>query len=101
MDGQSVYSLSVLAPDYENDRSNRVIIQKQLENFILEFQLGNTFIYRDQIRENVLLGQHFCQVDVAHLIQYNEELAAKLITEPADIIPLVSTIREYTVRVIG
>ena len=45
MDRQSVYSLSVLPPDQENDDS-RTHILAQLQNFILEFQLGNTFIYR-------------------------------------------------------
>lgn len=43
----------------------------------------------DQIRENVLVKQFYCDVDIAHLISYNEELAHKLTTEPAEIIPLV------------
>ena len=45
---------------------------------------------RDQIRENVLLKQYYCDVDIGHLISFNEELAHKLATEPAEIIPLVS-----------
>ena len=45
--------------------------------------------FRDQIRENVLVKQYYCDVDIAHLISYNEELAHKLTTQPADIIPLV------------
>jgi DNA replicative helicase MCM subunit Mcm2 (Cdc46/Mcm family) len=44
---------------------------------------------RDQIRENVLLKQYYCDVDIAHLISFNEELAHKLVNEPAEIIPLV------------
>lgn len=44
---------------------------------------------RDQVRENVLVKQYYCDVDIAHLISYNEELAHKLQTEPADTIPLV------------
>lgn len=110
MDRQSVYSLSVLAPDYGENEDSRGQIQAQLQNFILEFQLGNVFIYRfvdifhcckeflifrrDQIRENVLLKQYYCDVDIAHLISFNEELAHRLVTEPAEIIPLVSTIFE-------
>lgn len=47
--------------------------------------------FRDQLRQNVLIKQYYCDVDIAHLISYNEELAHKLTTEPADIIPLVST----------
>jgi len=46
--------------------------------------------YRDQIRENVLVKQYYCDVDTAHLISYDEELASRLNSEPADIIPLVS-----------
>jgi len=45
---------------------------------------------RDQVRENVLLKQYYCDVDVGHLISFNEELAHRLVTEPAEIIPLVS-----------
>jgi predicted house-cleaning noncanonical NTP pyrophosphatase (MazG superfamily) len=46
-------------------------------------------LYRDQIRENVLVKQYYCDIDIAHLISYNEELAHKLNAEPADIIPSV------------
>ncbi|KAI9846312.1 MAG: minichromosome maintenance protein 5 [Sclerophora amabilis] len=88
MDKQSVYSLSVLAPDYDEDGGSRGQIQQQLCDFILEFRLDNAFTYRDQIRENVLVKQYYCDVDIAHLISFNEELAHKLTTEPADIIPL-------------
>lgn len=48
-------------------------------------------VIRDQIRENVLVKQYYCDVDIAHLISYNEELAHKLQTQPADTIPLVHT----------
>ena len=47
-------------------------------------------LYRDQLRQNALVKQYYCDIDIAHLISYNEELAHKLTTEPADIIPLVS-----------
>lgn len=49
---------------------------------------------RDQIRENVLVKQYYCDVDIAHLISYNEELAHKLTTQPAEIIPLVRKISD-------
>ena len=54
---------------------------------------------RDQVRENVLLKQYYCDVDVGHLISFNEELAHRLVTEPAEIIPLVSylnTSKDFT-----
>ena len=105
MDSQRPYALSVLAPDPDARDDSRYQTQQDLRNFILEFRLDNAFIYRcvgsrlvrsavnvqnrDQIRENVLVKQYFCDIDVAHLISYNEELAHKLTTQPADIIPLV------------
>lgn len=38
----------------------------------------------------MLVKQYYCDIDIAHLISYNEELAHKLTTEPADMISLVS-----------
>lgn len=109
MDRQSVYSLSVLTPDQDGTEDSRTHIESQLREFVLEFRLDNAFIYRyrrifgtirqkadsfkrDQIRQNVLIKQYYCDVDIAHLISYNEELAHKLTTQPAEIIPLVSNL---------
>ena len=46
MDIQRSYSLSVLAPDPEARDNSRVQVQSELRDFILEFRLDNTFIYR-------------------------------------------------------
>jgi DNA replication licensing factor MCM5 len=46
-------------------------------------------IYRDQIRENVLVKQYYCDIDIAHLIVYNDELAQNLTQNPAEVIPRV------------
>jgi DNA replication licensing factor MCM5 len=37
----------------------------------------------------VLVKQYYCDIDIAHLISYDEELAHKLTQEPGDVIPLV------------
>ncbi|KAK3044874.1 hypothetical protein LTS18_000124, partial [Coniosporium uncinatum] len=91
MDRQTNYSISLYGPrsDVDDEEINRGRIQQQLVDFILDFHLDNVFVYRDQIRENVLVKQYYCDVDIAHLISYNEELAHQLNTNPADIIPLV------------
>lgn len=49
--------------------------------------------YRDQLRENTLLQKYYCDINIGDLIKYNEELAHRLVTEPADIIPLVRGIK--------
>ncbi|KAI9857034.1 MAG: minichromosome maintenance protein 5 [Trichoglossum hirsutum] len=101
MDRQSVYSLSVFPPDYSETDNLRGEIQRQLRDFILEFRLDNAFIYRDQVRENVLTKQYYCDVDIAHLISFNEELAHKLTTEPGEVIPLFeAALKECTQRIV-
>jgi len=90
MDRETVYTLSIGLGSTDEGDDSRSKISQQLVNFILEFRVDNQFIYRDQIRENVLAKKYACDVDVAHLISYNEELAHKLTSEPADIIPIVS-----------
>ncbi|MCJ1446672.1 MAG: minichromosome maintenance protein 5 [Stictis urceolatum] len=101
MDRQSVYSLSVLAPDLDDAQQTRNQIKEHFRDFILEFRFDNAFLYRDQIRQNVLAKQYFCDVDVVHLINYDEELAHKLITEPAELIPLFeAAIKECTHRIV-
>jgi DNA replication licensing factor MCM5 len=88
LDRQSIYSLSVLPGASDPSSHPRTELQSSLTNFILAFQIDNVYIYRDQLRSNVLSRQYFCSVDLAHLISYNEELAHRLTSEPADTIPL-------------
>lgn len=93
MDRQSVYTLSVFPEDRSQTGSDsRGAVQDQLVNFLLDFHLSGAFVYRDQIRENVLSKQYYCDVDIAHLIAYDEQIAHRLNNEPADIIPLVRSI---------
>ena len=109
MDRESVYTLSIGlgSTGGEGEAESRIQTRQQLIDFILEFQVDNQFIYRyyytasfdlsvliifhrDQIRENVLAKKYACDIDVVHLISYNEEIAHRLNTEPGDIIPIVS-----------
>ncbi|PYH75947.1 DNA replication licensing factor Mcm5 [Aspergillus uvarum CBS 121591] len=101
MDRRTPYTLSVLAPSVDGVDDSRSQIQAKLREFVLEFQLDNAFIYRDQLRQNVLVKQYYCDIDIAHMISYNEELAHKLTTEPANIIPLFeAALQECTRRIV-
>jgi DNA replication licensing factor MCM5 len=101
MDTQSIYSLSVLSASRDPEIEPRSEYQAKLKEFILAFQIDGSYIYRDQIRENVLVKRYFCDVDVAHLISYSEELAHKLTTEPANIIPLFeAALKQCTQRIV-
>ncbi|KAF2859776.1 MCM-domain-containing protein [Piedraia hortae CBS 480.64] len=89
MDRQSVYSLSLFQDNISQNGQETVRqLQQEFIDFILDFRLDNVFTYRDQIRENVLCRQFFCDVDIAHLIAFNENLAHRLSNEPADLIPI-------------
>ncbi|KAL1589518.1 hypothetical protein WHR41_01480 [Cladosporium halotolerans] len=104
MDRQTVYSLDLWGEQKsevsEGQESNRQV-QKKLVDFILSFAVDNAFIYRDQIRDNVLSKQYFCDVDISHLIQYDEELAQKINNEPADYIPIFeAALRTCTQRIL-
>ncbi|OAR04466.1 hypothetical protein LLEC1_04421 [Akanthomyces lecanii] len=88
MDTQSVYSTHVYEPSVAETGDTRQQIQTQLETFVLDFRLDNNFVYRDQLRENALLQKYYCDVNITDLINFNEELAHKLASEPAEIIPL-------------
>lgn len=101
MDSRSVYSLSVLAPQQDPGSEPRTELQARLKEFVLAFQLDGSYIYRDQIRENVLVKQYYCDIDLAHLISYNEELAHRLTSDPADMIPLFeAALKQCTQRIV-
>lgn len=97
-DRQTAYSISIFgsqAGDERQDGTTPSRVQQQLVDFIMDFHLDNVFLYRDQIRENVLVKQYYCDIDIAHLISYDEELAHKLQQDPAEVIPLVSLTSKF------
>ncbi|GAO17853.1 hypothetical protein UVI_02011490 [Ustilaginoidea virens] len=58
-------------------------------------------ILSDQLRENALLKRFYCDVNISDLINFNEELAHKLASEPADIIPLFeAALKKCTHRIV-
>ncbi|KAL6878889.1 MCM2/3/5 family domain-containing protein [Trichoderma novae-zelandiae] len=101
MDRQSVYSTRVYEPNFGDADDTRLQLQSQLETFILDFRIDNHFVYRDQLKENALLQKFYCDVDIKDLISFNEELAHKLVSEPAEIIPLFeAALKKCTHRVV-
>ena len=109
MDRQSVFTSRVFDTPADSEDSN-THVRGLLESFILDFRLENIYIYRsasteqpgyrlsgtltpsrfrDQIRENALLKKYYCDVNIGDLIKFNEEIAHRLVTEPAELIPLV------------
>lgn len=67
---------------------SRAIVEGNFYDFIQNFRFGNNYIYRDQLRQNLMIKQYLLDVDVGHLIGYNETLAQDLKNRPADLLPL-------------
>ncbi|KAK6203137.1 DNA replication licensing factor, MCM5 component [Scheffersomyces amazonensis] len=82
-----VYGTQVL-PGEDPEDSSFNEVTKAFRSFILEFRLDTRFIYRDQLRENLLVKNYFLKVNSEHLIGFNEELNKKLSDDPAEMIPL-------------
>ncbi|KAH8888901.1 MCM-domain-containing protein [Thozetella sp. PMI_491] len=102
MDRQStVHSTHIFESQFKEADDSAVEVRKQLQNFILDFRHENNFIYRDQLRQNALLKKFYCDVNIEDLIKYNDHLAHRLATEPAEIIPLFeSALKHCTHRII-
>jgi DNA replication licensing factor MCM5 len=85
-----VYGAQVLPGEAPQENSFNEII-KAFTQFILEFRVGNLFIYRDQLTQNLLINNLYLSVNSEHLIGYNDELHKKLMDDPSDLIPLFET----------
>lgn len=58
-------------------------------SFVQTFRIGESYVYRDRLRANVLRKEWTLEVDTSHVIGWDEDLAARLRSEPTDLIPLV------------
>ncbi|KAI8872420.1 MCM-domain-containing protein [Ramicandelaber brevisporus] len=85
-DAGRVYSTAVLARISDGD--DRTELQQALFDFIQSYFRDGSFVYRDQLRANLLSSRPFLQVDVTDLLSYKENLAHKLMNTPQDILPL-------------
>ncbi|KAK9464152.1 MCM2/3/5 family-domain-containing protein [Lipomyces oligophaga] len=96
-----VFSATVLAPSEDPNEHARKDTEDSFRDFILEFRIDSEFIYREQLRENILVKRYCLSVELAHLISYNEELAHRLTNDPADLLPIFEdAAREVGIRIL-
>ncbi|KAF1800448.1 MCM2/3/5 family-domain-containing protein [Mucor lusitanicus] len=88
-DQGQVYSTSVLPGEEQVDSFSETTAL--FFDFIQTFRLGNNYIYREQLSQNLLTKQYYIEVDINHLISFNADLANKLTTTPADYLPRFET----------
>ncbi|RKO97491.1 DNA replication licensing factor mcm5 [Caulochytrium protostelioides] len=82
-----VFSVGPTIRTAENPHS-RSKTEEKFRDFLREFRLNQEFIYRDQLRQNFLVGRHFVEVNLAHLAAYDDELANQLRDRPGEYLPL-------------
>lgn len=86
-DRGQIYSTSVL-PGEEHPNSHAEIIG-HFQEFVQNFRIESSFVYREQLKDRLLQKQHFIEVDAAHLITFNRSLADDLFAKPSELLPLV------------
>ncbi|CAO0803211.1 unnamed protein product [Mucor circinelloides] len=85
-DQGQVYSTSVLPGEEQVNSISE--ITGLFFDFVQTFRLGNNYIYREQLSQNLLTKQYYIEVDINHLISFNADLANKLTITPADYLPM-------------
>lgn len=86
-DQARIYSSHALPPDESAD-TTLTETQKQFQQFIYTFDYDRRYIYRDQLRENVLIKDYYLTVQLAHVHAFSNELAQSLVDQPSMMLPL-------------
>ncbi|KAJ1929399.1 minichromosome maintenance protein 5 [Tieghemiomyces parasiticus] len=85
-DAGRIFTTSVLPGEVHQSDNN--ILEQELFNFLQNFCVDNQFVYRDQLRQNLLIKQYMLEVDMQDLIAYDENLGHRLADRPGDVLPL-------------
>ncbi|KAJ3145719.1 minichromosome maintenance protein 5 [Geranomyces variabilis] len=72
----------------ESGEDSRAGIEKKFVEFLRTFRIDNVFLYRDQLRQNLIIKQYFLEVDMAHLMSFDEDLTNQVKEKPGEYLPL-------------
>ncbi|PAV21848.1 MCM-domain-containing [Pyrrhoderma noxium] len=86
-DANRIYSIAAHDAPPSNDFEKPGDVEKMLLEFLLQYRIGGEFIYRDKLRANLLLKQYYLEVDLQHVVLYNEEMAHAIQERPGEIMP--------------
>ncbi|KAI6045030.1 MCM-domain-containing protein [Pisolithus marmoratus] len=99
-DANHVFSVSVRDRPAVPSTETPSQVEKLLLDFLLQYRVGEEFVYRDKLRANLLLKQYQLEVDLRHLSLYNDELAHVMQDRPADILPSFESAATKAARMI-
>nr|KAJ3417867.1 minichromosome maintenance protein 5 [Polyrhizophydium stewartii] len=73
----------------EQRANSHVVVERRFLEFLRSFRIDNVFLYRDQLQKNLLLRERFIEVDMAHLLSCDEDLASNIKERPKEYLALV------------
>ncbi|CAD6890715.1 unnamed protein product [Tilletia controversa] len=100
-DSGRIFSAQVLAGS-EESRAPDAPVQTEATffDFIQRFRQGNSFIYRDRLRSNLLARQYVLEVQLEHVQLWSAQLAQDLRDTPAEVLPLFESAVRRAARLI-
>ena len=60
--------------------------QLKFMHFVKETREGEVYIYREQLRSNVLRGNYFFRFNLSHLINFDDQLTEQFRMQPAQML---------------
>ncbi|KAG8861718.1 minichromosome maintenance protein 5 [Tulasnella sp. 330] len=78
------------------DKPSEVL--QQLKQFLVDYRVGQEYIYRDRLRSNVLLKLFQLEVDLADISMFNLTLANAIQEKPGEIMPIFETAATQVAR---
>ncbi|KAL2919540.1 minichromosome maintenance protein 5 [Polyrhizophydium stewartii] len=72
----------------EQRANSHVVVERRFLEFLRSFRIDNVFLYRDQLQKNLLLRERFIEVDMAHLLSCDEDLASNIKERPKEYLAL-------------
>jgi DNA replication licensing factor MCM5 len=92
MDGSTVYftdqnlvnQAGVEDPQFRDN--DFITAGNKFIHFIRECQVRNTYVYREQLKNNAQRGKYFLRVDMEHLIAFDDPLVEQLRSMPNEYI---------------
>ncbi|KAI9596081.1 MCM2/3/5 family-domain-containing protein [Syncephalis fuscata] len=85
-DKGTTYTSEVLPGERTKDSFSS--LQEKFYSFVQDFRLGNDYVYRDQLRQNLMARENLLEVDLGHMSTYDESLAQMTKDRPAELLPL-------------
>ena len=73
-----------------NREDTSIAIITKFLDFLRNFRLDHDFLYRDQLKRNLLVKKYYLEVDLGHLINFDESLGSRVREEPGKHLPMVN-----------